>query len=263
MRHLTVSIKTESEVLFDICCKCYTFSDSDYDPLSDDEDSSSPLASIDLDYHSFAVWQVYRSGPNRGKGRWLLHVIQGPYRFGKRLVDEQGLGRFYCIQCRQRFEHNEILYCEVENWHPEDPKEEPIIRVLENQNYNHKCQPSGYNHIPLILLKTAHQRILQNLSKPIYQIWKEVYNEILAKHGVEDDKDLTEEEQHIQDAIKLAMKTYASYKNSMYEFRNATFPPNPKSHDEFNPQHPFNFLGDDNICKYAEYIVSIVNLSDF
>ena len=129
---------------------------------------------------------------------------------------------------------------------------EPEVTVDPYQPHmnDHVCFPTAYDHLGLVLLKTMQQRIDCFPERPPHNIYEEVYDEILQKFGPVGD-DLKEDEEAIKDLIRASIKPWATCKSNIYKYKATHLPPNPKTQSDYDPDHPFNFLGKENICKYA------------
>ena len=227
-------------------------SGDEYDPM-EFSGQGNELEKPDMKYYTIATWQTWRSGSKKGKGRWLLNIIQGPYRFGKRSIDiETGRVVFYCLKCRTDSGRLVSLNAHVDNWEPENPLVEPNIVLDDKQPSRnaHHCLPGAYDHLVMVLTKTCKRRIFHEPFKPVLTIWKEVHQQILIEYGYGDEQNLTPDEQKIQDSIKVALKSFATYRTNLMDFKASAYPPNPKTHAEFNTNHAFNFMGNENICKF-------------
>ena len=144
------------------------------------------------------------------------------------------------------------LYAKVDNWERENPAIEPIVTVYPYQPYikSHVCHPAAYDHLGLVMLKTIQQRIDISPEKPPHEIYEEVYDLILKKFGPVGDN-LTEDEESILNLIRASLTPWTSLRRNLYRYKATHLPRNPSQQSDFDPNHSFNFLGDENICKYA------------
>ena len=218
-----------------------------------EEDTS--LAAMDFDYHVFTQFKTIQTGKNKGKGKWEVNIFQGPYNYGKKKINQKtGYALFHCVKCLSGYGDEITLYAHVENWEPDNPAVEPVFTLEDRQPiYEHSCFPGPYDGLPTVLAKTCQQRILQNPTVPINQIWSEVYNQILREYGYGDEQQLTPDQQQIQDTIKLSLKGFNNYKRSLYRIRRATYPETPESHRDFDPLHPINLMAGENMCKLVKF----------
>lgn len=140
----------------------------------------------------------------------------------------------------------------VENWDRENVNMTPEVTVYPYQPEirNHACHPNGYDHLGLVLMKTMQVRIDINPEKNPHDIYDEVYQEILDKFGPIGD-DLTDDEQSIRDLIKASLTPWAALKSNIYRYKGQHLPKAITKQSDFDANHPFNFIGNENICKYA------------
>ena len=85
--------------------------DGDKIPMIEEvkEEIDNSLADTDLDYTVITEFKLYERGPKKGSGRWLIHILAGPYTYGKLRIDDSHHGVFYCLKCRKEYGMFETL----------------------------------------------------------------------------------------------------------------------------------------------------------
>ena len=68
----------------------------------EEDDFETSLVTNDLDHTVITHFKVYQFGPRKGKGRWIINILVGPYTYGTKRIHASE-GKFHCQKCLSGF----------------------------------------------------------------------------------------------------------------------------------------------------------------
>ena len=107
-----------------------------------------------------------------------------------------------------------------------------------------------YYFLGHVFLRECQKLLSENVTRPATDIYWAVRNAIFVKMGV-DGTDLSHELEQKKKDIMLSLAPYNILHKTIGRTKRTFIPPDLLTMDDFDSNHQWNFVGSENICKYA------------